>query len=308
MIYWLKYFDIPILKFDATPDGNDIRCQIQWIDPVCRAKLPLDLQLSNECLGRWLRHRTIPKNRTFVNSLLAKCGIHANRPLDIIHFCKGLSLNDCYWIMPENDEGSFADNNLYDNRFSQILAQIAFTGFGSSIRSSAISSPEFTTNGMLPKCWRRIRGHIVLYKGGTAGAANCGMEPYSEYYAAQIAQIMGIQAIVYGLSQWKGIFCSTCELFTSKKFSYLPVGRIVTRGGFDAVVQYYQSLGQRYIDILADMVVFDAIICNTDRHFGNFGFWVDNDKTKSARQRPCLITAMHYLISLMVMTGTILRC
>ena len=31
-----------------------------------------------------------------------------------------------------------------------------------------------------------------------------------------------------------------------------------------------------YKKALHDMLVFDAIICNTDRHFGNFGFLVDN--------------------------------
>ena len=286
MIYWLKHFDTPVLKFEAEAEGNAIRCHILWVNEPNRSKMPLDLQPTDDGLVHWLCHRTIPKNRAFVHSLLAKSGIHANRPLEIIQFCKGLSLNDCYWVIPDGYEGIFANHNLYDNRFSQILAQIAFTGFGSSIRSSAISSPEFTTNGMLPKCWRRIRGHVVLFKGGTTGAANCGMEPYSEYYASQIAQVMGIHAIPYGLSRWKGILCSTCELFTSKKYSFLPIGRMVRQGGFGAVYQFYQSLGQHYIDRLADMVVYDAIICNTDRHFGNFGFLVDNEKNEICTPAP----------------------
>ena len=81
------------------------------------------------------------------------------------------------------------------------------------------SSPEFTTNGMLPKCWRRVSGKVYLYKDGTEGASNTGFEPYSEFYAAQVAQAMGINAIPYNLSKWKGRLCSTCELFTSKDVS-----------------------------------------------------------------------------------------
>ena len=51
------------------------------------------------------------------------------------------------------------------------------------------TSSEPTTNGMLPKGWRFIGGGdgIYLYKGGTSGAANTGNEPYSEFYASQIA-------------------------------------------------------------------------------------------------------------------------
>ena len=226
------------MRFSANPDGNRIACAIEWVDDQRWDLLPLDLQCTDEGLAHWLGHRTIPKNRAFVQRLLAQCGLRLNRPLEILQICKGLSLNDCYWIPPDGDDSTFAQNNLYDNRFSRILAQIAFTGFGSSVRSSLLSSPEFTTNGMLPKCWRRIRGQVILYKGGTVGAANCGMEPYSEYHAAQVAEAMGIHAIPYGLSRWKGTLCSTCTLFTSKAYAFLPVGRLVTRGGFEAVRRY----------------------------------------------------------------------
>ena len=173
-------------------------------------------------------------------------------------------------------DGTFEKLNLYDNRFSQVLALIAFTGYGSSIRTSLASCPEFTTNGMLPKCWRRTGGVIKLYKGGTSGFSNTGNEPYSEYYAAQVAKTLSIDAIEYGLSKWKGELCSTCELFTSKDYSFLPVGRVVTAGGMKAVSEYYQMLGAKYRDALHDMFVLDAVICNVDRHFGNFGFLVDN--------------------------------
>ena len=81
----------------------------------------------------------------------------------IINISKGLSLNDCYWVVEEGFKGTFDKYNLYDNRFGQVLALIAFTGYGSSIRSSLNSSPEFTTNGMLPKCWRRNNGRITLF-------------------------------------------------------------------------------------------------------------------------------------------------
>jgi len=206
--------------------------------------------------------------------------------MNIIKVSKGLSLNDCYWVVEEGFEGTFEKFNLYDNRFSQILALIAFTGYGSSIRTSLASCPEFTTNGMLPKCWRRENGVIKLYKGGTSGASNTGNEPYSEFYSAQVAETLGVNAISYGLSKWKGELCSTCDLFTSKDYSFLPIGRIVTSGGMDAVRSYYETLGGAYIKAFNDMLVLDAVICNTDRHFGNFGFLVDNMTNKIVAPAP----------------------
>ena len=87
---------------------------------------------------------------------------------------------------------------------------------------------------------------------------------------------MGVRAIPYGLSCWKGVLCSTCELFTSKEYSYIPVGHLVTKGGMNAVKAYYESLGPEFTAALREMLVFDAVICNVDRHFGNFGVMVDN--------------------------------
>lgn len=276
MTFILKQYDTPLISFSVSMDSSDPQIEILWHDREETSLFPLDLELTPESLSRWLRHRTIPKNRAYVHALLAKCGLNLNRPMSIIKACKGLSLNDCYWIVEEGDDGTFSKSNLYDNPFSNVLAALAFTGYGSSPRSSLRSSPEFTTNGMLPKCWRRINGKVFLYKGGTKGASNTGFEPYSEFYAAQIAQMLEINAVPYGLSQWKGELCSTCELFTSKDVSYLPVGRIVTKGGMAAVSACFDQLGPRFVSALNDMLLLDAVICNTDRHFGNFGFLIDN--------------------------------
>ena len=285
MIYELKHFDKTVLKFSAVADSNEPDVKIAWIDND-KTLLPLDLELTDEGLYKWLKHRTIPSNRAYVRNFLSKCGLSLNRPMSIIKVSKGLSLNDCYWIVEEGFDGTFDEYNLYDKRLSRILARIAFTGYGSSVRSSLASSPEFTTNGMLPKCWRRIGGKIYLFKGGTFGASNTGMEPYSEFYAAQIAQFMGIDAIPYSLSKWKGELCSYCELFTSKEYSYIPVGRIVKIGGMKAVREYYKTLGNEFVKALDDMIVLDALICNTDRHYGNFGFLVDNKTNKIAAPAP----------------------
>lgn len=276
MSYLLKQFDIDLLHFDMQKDIDGVSAQILWVNNEHKSLLPLDLELSDYGLEKWLKRRTIPSNRAYVQNFLAKLGLNEKDTKGIIDFCKGLSLNDCYWVIEGNFKGKFAENNLYDNRFSNVLSHIAFTGYGSFQKSSLRSSPEFTTNGMLAKCWRRVDGKIVLYKSGTEGVANSGNEPYCEYYANQVAAAMGINAVQYGLSKWKGCLCSTCELFTSKEYSFMPIGNIVKEGGIRAVIEYYKSLGDKYFNAFVDMIVFDAVILNTDRHFGNFGFMVDN--------------------------------
>lgn len=286
MNYEIRHFDTPLIRFSATEDSSSPEIQILWVNEAKEELLPLDLQLTGDGLSKWLRHRTIPKNRAYVHNFLSKCGLSLNRPMSIIRVSKGLSLNDCYWVVEEGFSGTFSKFNLYENRFSQILALIAFTGYGSSVRASLASCPEFTTNGMLPKCWRRVDGATKLYKGGTKGASNTGYEPYSEFYAAQIARIMNIAAIPYGLSKWNGELCSTCDLFTSKQYAFLPIGRIVTSDGMEAVRSYYESLGPTFVSALNDMLVLDALLFNTDRHFGNFGVLIDNKTNRIASPAP----------------------
>ncbi len=287
MIYTLRHFDTPLVRFSAE-HGAEASIRILWADENHKELLPLDFhrQVDVERLEAWLRHRTIPRNRAYVNVILASQGLSLNRPMDVIRLSKGLSLNDCHWVTEEGFDGTFSQFNLYDNKFSRVLGEIAFTGYGSDNCSRISSSPEFTTNGMLPKCWRRQNGVIRLYKGGTEGASNTGNEPYSEYYASQIAETLGVNAVSYSLAKWKGRLCSTCDLFTSKNVSFIPVGRLVAKGGMTAVRAYCETLGGPFANALNEMIVFDSVICNTDRHFGNFGFMVDSHANRITAPAP----------------------
>lgn len=287
MTYELKQYDNTLLKFTLERSGlGEIVYRIDWINNELAHLLPIGLSVSSEGLSKWLSSRVIPKNREFVDQILAKSGLSHNDTIGIINLCKGLSLNDSYWIVEEGFTGRFADYNLYENSFARTLALIAYTGYGSNTRKGFTSSPEYTTNGMLRKCWRRINGKIYLYKGGTSGAANAGNEPYSEFYAAQIAETMGIRHVSYGLSKWKGVLCSTCELFTDIDTAYVPIHKFISGCTLLKTVEFLKSLGEDYYNAFADMMVFDALIFNTDRHYGNFGLLVNNKTNKPISLAP----------------------
>ena len=87
-------------------------------------------------------------------------------------------------------------------------------------------------------------------------------------------------------TKMQGYLCSACELFTSKDRAFLPVGRLVSKGGLPAVRAYCASLGKSYVEALSDMLVFDAVICNEDRHFGNFGFLIDTHTNQIVEPAP----------------------
>ena len=279
--YSLRIFDTELMRFSMEKRGLEgLTAEIIEVRREYAHLFPLDLELTGDGIIRWLEHRVIPKNRRFVDEILKTLGLSHNDTKGIIDVCKGLSLNDSYWVVPEGFKGSFAQYNLYENRFSEILALVAYTGAGGS-RHAFTTSPELTTGGMLPKAWRFIeKDGIFLYKGGTSGASNAGREPYMEYYASQIAETMRVNAVRYELENWKGITASRCAIFTSPDVSYVPIGRIIGGANIQKCLDYYDALDRRagasFGEQLRSMLVFDALIWNEDRHFGNFGVLRDN--------------------------------
>ena len=279
--YSLRMYDEDLLTFSIEDAGlSGMKTKILWVNEERLDVFPLDLELTDDGIYAWLQRRTIPKNRAFVDEILKTLGLSINNTKGIIDVCKGLSLNDSYWIVPEGFEGKFKNYNLYENRFSNALSLVAYTGIEQS-KPLDTTSPELTTHGMLRKAWRHIEGKgIYLFKGGSEGAANTGKEPYSEYYACQIARQMGLNAVEYDLEQWKGILASTCKLFTDINTSYIPIGRIVKTGGIQACLDYYAGISEEALQEMKSMLVFDAVIYNEDRHFGNFGILRDNHTGK----------------------------
>ena len=274
--YELRLYDEVLLTFRLTTgELGGYEASITGIEGP-RKLLPLDLEHTGDGIMKWLRRRVIPKNRTFVEEILRSFGLSAGNTKGIVDVCKGLSLNDSYWIVPQGFEGKFSDYNLYENRFSEILSLVAYTGITHSDAAFS-TSPELTTHGMLPKAWRFIDSEgIYLYKGGTTGFANAGKEPYCEFYASQVAEAMSLDAIHYDLENWKGILASKCKLFTDIDTAFIPISQIVKTGGIAAVMRYYDQLGGEFTDAVRDMLVFDALIYNEDRHFGNFGLLRDS--------------------------------
>ena len=276
-VYSLRLFDEELLRFTLQNQGIEgLKAEILWVKEERRHLLPLDLTVSGEGMIKWLRRRVIPKNRAFVDEILKSLGLGIHDTKGIIDVCLGLSLNDSYWVVPDGFDGCFAEYNLYENRFSEALALVAYTGAGYSHQAFS-TSPELTTHGMLRKAWRYIEADgVYLYKGGTEGGTNTGNEPFSEFYACQIAEAMGLDAVRYDLENWKGILASKCRLFTSPEASFVSAGQLVKSGGIRGCLDYYDSLGQEFGEQLRSMLVFDAVIYNEDRHFGNFGLLRDS--------------------------------
>ena len=76
MSYILKQYDTDLLRFDMQKDIDGVSAQILSVNEKNRSLLPLDLELSDYGLAKWLKRRTIPSNRAYVQNFLAKLGLN----------------------------------------------------------------------------------------------------------------------------------------------------------------------------------------------------------------------------------------
>lgn len=224
----------------------------------------------------WLEKRDYAKHKEHFQEWLKDWGMDTVSGFISATHCLGL--NDTLWVKPEGSSLEWDRVNLYNNPFMDVAAKTAFeTGlYGLQFSST---SPEFTAEGSFAKFWKQEDGSVYLYKAGATGAANVGLEPYSEYISSSIAQQIAEQNTVsYDLAKYKGKICSKCEMFTNEDIGFVPFYKLLDANKHYTIpkaINICKDLG--YERQCAEMFFIDSVVFNQDRHLGNFGFLVNND-------------------------------
>ena len=270
-MYNLKLFNDTLIRFDMDKELNVSNIEICNDD----IKLfPENLKdVNSETIKYFILNKLVPKNRANLEYFLSAVNIELDDYKAILDYSKGLSLIDAYWIAMD-DGLRYEDFNLFDNEINKELALSVFNGTKSNVNK--VLSPEFTTNGAIPKCWIKKDDGYYLYKSSTAylGFANTGNEPYSEYYACQLLKALNIPHIDYDLEMYRDELVSVCKIFTSKDIAYVPIHLVANIDDLDKA--YNWCLEHNLEEAFGDMILFDALIYNHDRHLGNFGVIKDN--------------------------------
>ena len=228
-------------------------------------------------LTDFLERRKAPKYRAHIAELLKEYDCDTLEGyLRVTH---ALSLNDTFWVKQTDSDLRWNDVSLYRNPFNEVISQAAFDG---TLSSSGLSStsPEFSTDGQYAKCWVRENGTIQLYKTGGV----FGMEPVSEYLAAQLAACICPEAAPYDLSFYHGELISKCPLFTSEQYGLAKAAALTKDRTISGFLAYFESIGSG--DAFRRMCILDALILNVDRHSGNFGVLYDNDTLQIQKTAP----------------------
>ena len=271
--YEIRLFDQTLVEFSIEDGMFAPEVIVEDYDVSAQAIMPCGLVPTSEGIWNWLEIRSIPTNRRNAGRICRELGFVLGDLESLYRVSLGLSLNDSFWVVPRGFDGKFDDYNLFENPFSEAIGALAVYG---EARGGDLSgnTPELTTDGTLRKGWRIVDGRRVLYKGASEGFYPG--EPLSEYVASLIARDLGLDAVKYGIDSWEGETCSTCEDFASKDVSYVPFALATGMNDLAGALWWCSSLGRECFDAFCDMLVFDALVCNVDRHLTNFGLLRDN--------------------------------
>ena len=265
-MYYIMNKDRIIAEFDYI--NNELGTAVPQLVSGSLPEIYADMKLKS-----WLETRRSAKHRAEIARMLRNLGMTDLK--SFIDVSLGLTLTDTLWVKEEHSDSKWADVNLYDNEFSEIVSQTAFMG-GVSDLSFKTTSPEYGTDGMLPKCWIRRNDSVYLLKGGTKGFNGAGYEPYSEYFVSQLETALGIEHIEYDLDCYHDRIVSSCKLITSKEISMIP--SVYYFENCSDLPEYLACADSLNVgDKLRDMLVLDALTCNYDRHLNNIQFLVDSD-------------------------------
>ena len=104
--YHLKLYDQVLATFEYHTNefGENEACKLQ-IMPGKEFLLPLNLlaEKSDLELQRFLNSRIISRNRAYAKEILKPFGLNVSRTKDIIDITRGVSVNDSYSIVSENE-------------------------------------------------------------------------------------------------------------------------------------------------------------------------------------------------------------
>lgn len=244
-----------------------------------KEKLPLGFQDINT----WLDKRQAAKHREHLRQLMAQCGcLNSEGFIKITH---AASLNDTFWVKSADENVTWESVSLYRNEFNEVISKISFEGTGLFGIDFSTTTPEFSTEGSFEKCWKREDDSIYLFKRGSTGARNAGLEPYSEFYAGQIGKLICKDFVDYSLTRLHRKTASKCKLFTDEQSGFVPFSTIFQRRMTPReMLDYYTSIGSE--DAFRRMLIFDAVTFNTDRHMGNHGVIFDTDSLTIKKMAP----------------------
>ena len=239
----------------------------------------LDTRLSNlSNFYYWCSSRLLTLDRKYAKEIMNSIGaMQAVTDKDramiaISYHC--LSLTDVFWVKMNCEELEFSQISLYRHSLSNAFADVSLRGITLTVQNAELISDQdvagdIGTQGVAPKAWIRRDDGFYLFKDGDE------RDVEAELLASKIVGCFDVDHVSYSKDSFSKCEVSKCKIITSEEFGIVP---------FEYVSVYCENHDKEPLDFVLKhdsyqfymMNIIDYLIGNTDRHWGNWGFAVDN--------------------------------
>lgn len=253
--------------------------------------MPIGTEHTEQSILNWLQSRFRFTCAIDSGALFSSLGLNSLSLLISAFHC--VSLSDTFWIKHTNEinlhwdaVSPFKEKNTY----SEYISIYALDGVQpQEIEGSLnnIYTPVISTAGSFPHTWKWINSKIYFIKGSskyTLGGINSGQEPFSEYFTSQLCSYLNFNHVHYAIRKHtrydnKIDIVTECECYTSESIGSVSAA-VLGLHSYEDVIEYCKHLSDTDYKSILNMLFLDCLTLNTDRHFGNIEFLVDNDSLK----------------------------
>ena len=238
----------------------------------------------------WCASRVLTLDRKYAKEILNSIGaiqVYTDRERAAIAISyRALSLMDVYWIRAKDDEKTFSEISLYNHSLTDAFVDVSLKGKNLTVENAEFiktqdQAGDIGTPGVAPKAWIRENGVFYLLKDGDERDVD------AEILASKIIGCFNIPHVAYTESNFKGTRVSKCKIITSEKESIVSA---------EFIEIYCANRGINRTDFVLRkdsysyymMNVIDYLIGNVDRHWGNWGFMIDNETNKIGKLYPLM--------------------
>ena len=238
----------------------------------------------------WCASRILTLDRKYAKEILNSIGAiqaYTDRERAAIAISyRALSLMDVYWVRAKGDTRTFAEISLYNHSLSTAFVDVSLRGKNlTAVNAELIltqdEAGDVGTPGVAPKAWIRENGTFYLLKDGDQRDVS------AELLASKIVDCFDIDHVPYYESYFDDVRVSKCKIITSEEKSIVSS---------ESVEVYCMNNDMKKMDFVLKkdaysyymMNIIDYLIGNVDRHWGNWGFTVDNKTNKIEKLHPLM--------------------
>ncbi|MBQ6529136.1 MAG: hypothetical protein IJI38_11480 [Clostridia bacterium] len=238
----------------------------------------------------WCASRVLTLDRKYAKEILNSIGARQaatdkeRAAISLAYHC--VTLTDVYWVKGWRERISYDEISLFDHSLSDAFVDVSLRGKALTAQNAQLiaagdTAGDLATQGAAPKAWVRRNGTFFLLKDGDE------KEVDAELLSSRIARCFDVDQVLYEPFIYDGQKVSASRLMTSRAFSIVPMEHVEIYAAnhetdLHTMIRRYDLRGNCMMNIV------DYLVGNTDRHWGNWGFLVDNKTNRPLKLFPLM--------------------